>query len=142
VKELKTIPEEIRDGLGIPLKAMYETKNKHIVLAEKEQHILEMQPDFSRLRDSKLFGYAVTAIGDEVDFVSRTLVPHTQSLEDFATGSSHAMLVPFWANRLGKNNFKALQLSSRGGEFQCELQDGTVTLSGEYRLEKEGELLW
>lgn len=141
LEELETIPEAIKDGLRIPLLAMFRTGNKYILQTDNEKSLKEMNPDFGRLRDSDIFGYAVTAKGDSADFVSRTLVPHTKSLEDFATGSSHAMLVPFWANRLKKNHLKALQLSERGGAFQCEMDKSEVKLTGEYFFEMKGELL-
>jgi len=136
VKREIAIPEEISKGLGIPLVAMYETGNKHIILADSEKSIRQMNPNFALLRQSKLFGYAVTAPGEEVDFVSRTLVPHVQQLEDHATGSSHAMLAPFWSVRLKKQEMIAHQLSPRGGAFQILLKNEMVTLSGNVEWEK------
>lgn len=129
------VPQAIRDGLGIPVIAMYETGNKHLVLTESEKQVQTMRPDFGRLRDSSIFGYAVTAPGSRVDFVSRTLVPHVQQLEDYATGSSHAMLSPFWSERLGKTEMIAHQLSSRGGTFQIQLMGPKVRLSGFFERE-------
>jgi len=137
-EELREIPEALKEGLNIPIKAIYKTSNKHILLTDCEDSVRNMDPDFSRLRDCEIFGYAVTAKGDKVDFVSRTLVPHTKQLEDFATGSSHAMLVPFWSKKLNKKVFNSLQLSERGGAFKCALNNGVVELSGEFLVEKEG----
>ncbi|HSI78666.1 MAG TPA: PhzF family phenazine biosynthesis isomerase [Lunatimonas sp.] len=131
IKEVP-IPKAISAGLGISLVAMYETGNKHIILAESESAIRQMVPNFKMLRKSEIFGYAVTASGDEVDFVSRTLVPHVQQLEDHATGSSHAMLAPFWSGRLNKQEMTANQLSPRGGTFRIKLEGGKLTLSGEF----------
>src|SRR5690606_9076094 len=111
------VPDLLPQALGIALKGYFVTSNKHIVLAEREVDIHKMKPDFSLLRTSKTFGYAVTAPGEKVDFVSRTLVPHVQQLEDHATGSSHAALVPFWSKRLNKDRLIAHQLSPRGGKF-------------------------
>ncbi|WP_209331831.1 PhzF family phenazine biosynthesis protein [Lunatimonas salinarum] len=132
------VPEAIRAGLGIPILAMYETGNKHLILTESEHHLRAMQPNFEWLRASEIFGYAVTAPGDKVDFVSRTLVPHVQQLEDYATGSSHAMLSPFWSKRLAKANMTAHQLSSRGGAFHIQVTGSKVRLTGHFRREKEG----
>ncbi|MGB0178260.1 MAG: PhzF family phenazine biosynthesis protein, partial [Owenweeksia sp.] len=84
--------------------------------------------------ESEVFGYVVTAAGNKVDFVSRTLVPHVQQLEDPATGSSHALLTPFWAKRLGKNTLYAHQLSSRGGAFNCTYNDEKVQLNGRFSI--------
>lgn len=130
------IPKAISDGLGISLRAMFETGNKHILLAESESAVRKMVPNFEMLRKSKIFGYAVTAPGDAVDFVSRTLVPHVQQLEDQATGSSHAMLAPFWSDRLNKQNMIANQLSLRGGAFTIRLTAEKLMLSGEFTWEK------
>ncbi|MCC5938168.1 MAG: PhzF family phenazine biosynthesis protein [Lunatimonas sp.] len=131
------VPQAIRDGLGIPVLAMYETGNKHLILTESEQQVQGMQPNFDRLRDSEIFGYAVTAPGSKVDFVSRTFVPHVQQLEDFATGSSHAMLSPFWSQRLEKKDMIAHQLSSRGGVFNIQLLGSKVRLSGYFTREND-----
>ncbi|QDH80136.1 PhzF family phenazine biosynthesis protein [Echinicola soli] len=139
--EVKEIPEQIVEGLGIPLLAMYRTENKYIILAKDGEDIKKMNPDFERLSQCEVFGYAVTAQGADVDFISRTLVPHTLQKEDYATGSSHAMLVPFWAKRFEKNHLQSLQLSKRGGAFSCELDDnGLVTLSGAFLMERAGRI--
>lgn len=135
------IPEVLEAGLGIPVSAYYATTNKHIVLVESEEDLKNMKPDFAKLRELAAFGYAVTAPGDEVDFVSRTLVPHVQQLEDPATGSSHAALAPFWGKKLDKKMMTAHQLSKRGGKFNCELVEDNVILSGQFSILAEGKLM-
>ncbi|GGZ15268.1 isomerase [Echinicola pacifica] len=134
------IPLALREGLGIPLQTMYKTHNKHLIIADSQADIQSIKPDYQRLRDSDLFGYAVTAKGDEVDFVSRTFVPHTWQKEDYATGSSHAILVPYWAKILNKNHLQSLQLSERGGAFDCRMGQGKVFLTGEYTPERPGKV--
>jgi PhzF family phenazine biosynthesis protein len=134
------IPEVIKNGLGINIIGFYQTSDKFIILAENEKAVKNMNPDFAVLRQSPIFGYAVTAKGDTVDFVSRTLVPHVQQLEDHATGSSHAALTPFWANVLEKNKMESLQLSKRGGRFNCWLNKGKVTLAGDFEVIAQGEV--
>jgi len=133
-------PEPIVRGLGIPVLEMYETSNKHLIVTDKESSVQAMKPDFSVLKKSAIFGYAVTAPGEQMDFVSRTLVPHVGQLEDHATGSSHAFLTPYWAEKLNKNNMTAWQLSQRGGYFICELNNENVRLGGEYKRIASGEL--
>ncbi|MDQ3192910.1 MAG: PhzF family phenazine biosynthesis isomerase [Bacteroidota bacterium] len=132
------VPEVLKEGLGIQVIGYFASEDKFIVLAENEKAVKNMKPDFSKLRESKVFGYAVTAKGDDVDFVSRTLVPHVQQLEDHATGSSHAVLTPFWSERLNKKHLKSLQLSSRGGSFICEMNKNSVEISGKYEVLAEG----
>ena len=134
------VPKAIHEGLSIPILEMFETANKHIIVTDNESSVRAMRPNFGKLRKSEIFGYAITAPGDKVDFVSRTLVPHVQQLEDHATGSSHAMLTPYWASKLHKNQLEALQLSARGGHFHCELKDQMVSLSGNYKQIASGQL--
>ena len=95
-------------------------------------------PNSENLRNSV---YSVTALGDEVDFVSRTLIPHVQQLEDPATGSSHAALTPFWRERLKKDRMVAHQLSKRGGKFVCEMENEQVKLTGSFSMLAKGELM-
>ncbi|MBV6641283.1 MAG: PhzF family phenazine biosynthesis protein [Cyclobacteriaceae bacterium] len=133
-------PEAIVKGLGIPITEMYETDNKHLILTENESVLRSMNPDFNMLRQSEIFGYAVTAPGDKTDFVSRTLVPHVGQLEDHATGSSHAFLTPYWAEKLNKNSMTAIQLSKRGGYFECQLDINRVKLTGGYEMIARGEV--
>ncbi|MDZ7846307.1 MAG: PhzF family phenazine biosynthesis isomerase [Owenweeksia sp.] len=104
----KTISPATEKGLGVPIEAFFTTANKQIVLLKDEATLRAMQPDFATLRQSEIFGYTVTAPGDNVDFVSRTIVPHVRQLEDHATGSSHAALTPFWAQRLQKNKCRPI----------------------------------
>ena len=142
IQRIKSInpPAPILNGLGIPILEMYETSNKHLIVTENETTLRNMKPDFNELRKSDIFGYAVTAPGDQSDFVSRTLVPHVGQLEDHATGSSHAFLTPYWAEKLGKKSLRAIQLSKRGGYFECQLEGDLVKLSGGYEKIASGKV--
>lgn len=136
------VPESIREGLGIPVIEMWETTDKHLILTDNEKSVKEMNPDYTTLRKSDIFGYAVTARSDKVDFVSRTLVPHVRQLEDHATGSSHAFLVPFWSDKLGKREMESYQLSPRGGLFKSVFDGKILDLKGRYALEETQTLDW
>ena len=68
----------------------------------------------------------VTAPGDEHDVASRVFVPYLGIDEDPVTGSAHAALVPYWAERLGRNEFTALQASARTGVLHCRLEGDRV----------------
>ena len=60
--------------------------------------------------------------------------------EDPVTGSSHCVLVPYWARRLGRNTLHARQLSKRGGELFCELKGGRVLIAGKAVKVIEGRM--
>lgn len=133
-------PAGLAEALGVEVHDYFSTSNKDIVLLKTEDDVRNMKPDFQALAKLEAFGYAVTAPGKEVDFVSRTLVPKVQQLEDHATGSSHAMLTPFWGERLLKKSMHSLQLSPRGGVFTCEIHMNQVLLKGQGKLWATGQI--
>jgi predicted PhzF superfamily epimerase YddE/YHI9 len=91
-----------------------------------------------------IFGVSVTAPGTgddaDVDFVSRYFAPARGVPEDPVTGSAHCRLVPLWAERLGKRELTARQVSARGGELTCRLEGERVRLVGDAVLVLTGTL--
>jgi predicted PhzF superfamily epimerase YddE/YHI9 len=75
----------------------------------------------------------VTAPGREHAVVSRVFASYHGIDEDPVTGSAHAALVPFWAKRLGRSEFTALQASKRSGLLHCRLCGDRVILGGHCR---------
>ena len=72
-----------------------------------------------------------TAPGDGGhDVVSRVFAPGAGIDEDPVTGSAHAILTPYWAERLGRERFSAYQASARGGVLDCRLAGERVVLGG------------
>lgn len=142
VLESLPVDELLINGLGIPITGYWRTDNKDLVLTESQADIEAMKPDFALLRKRKTFGYTITAPGNEVDFVNRTLVPHVQQLEDPATGSSHAILVPFWHQKSGLTSLQSEQLSSRKGKFSCSYKpdQNIVQLTGHYSVLASGNI--
>jgi predicted PhzF superfamily epimerase YddE/YHI9 len=101
-----------------------------LVSLKSEIQIINLKPDFSKLKEINARGLIVTAPGDNCDFVSRCFFPSTGVDEDPVTGSAHTSLVPFWAEITGEKKFKAKQLSSRGGKLICELEGSRVLIGG------------
>ena len=101
-----------------------------IVLLSDEAAVRAVQPDFRALAALNLFLGIVTAPGDEQIIASRVFCPSVGIDEDPVTGAAHAALVPFWAERLGRTHFTALQASKRSGILHCELRDDRVILGG------------
>ena len=100
-----------------------------IVSVDSEAEVRAVSPDFAAL--GRIHRMAiVTAPGDEQDIASRVFVPYAGIDEDPVTGSAHAALVPYWAERLGRNRFTALQASKRTGLLDCELRGDRVILGG------------
>lgn len=101
---------------------------------ESKREVLELRPDMGRLAAVRTeCGVIVTAPGARHDFVSRFFAPRAGVPEDPVTGSAHCTLVPYWAERLGKCELTAHQVSRRGGELWCRLDAsrGRVHMGGE-----------
>jgi len=121
---------EILGTPGGELFLSYEgTEATAIVRLDGEAEVRACRPDMSRLREVDLM-VIVTAPGDEHDVVSRVFVPAWGVDEDPVTGSAHAALAPFWAERLGRESFTAFQASRRGGLLQCRIDGERVILGG------------
>lgn len=113
-----------------------------MVLIEDEKTLAELEPDVNLLRQiDHVFGFIITAKGDECDFVSRFFVPNAGIIEDPVTGSSHTTLIPFWSDRLSKKELTAKQLSKRGGTLLCKDKGSRVEISGKAVTHMIGEIL-
>lgn len=105
-----------------------------LVELESVGELLAIAPDLEVLRQQPEGGLIVTAKGDDCDFVSRFFAPNYGIDEDDVTGSAHCSLAPFWAEKLGKTELLAHQLSERGGEIHCTLKGDRVLLKGQAKL--------
>ena len=112
----------------------------YFVVYESESDIRDISPDFFALSKMDTVGVIVTAPGDNSDFVSRFFAPGAGIPEDPVTGSAHCNLIPYWAEKLGKDELHAYQLSSRKGEIWCELQGDRVLISGKAVTYLKGEI--
>lgn len=100
------------------------------VVLKNEQAVLDFIPDLPKITQLNPCGLVITAKGDEHDFVSRYFVPHAGIPEDPVTGSIHATLAPYWAEKFGRNRLAAFQRSKRGGHLLCELLGDRVLITG------------
>lgn len=94
-----------------------------------------LSPDFGLLREVGNHLVIVTAPGAAVadhgyDVVSRVFAAGAGIDEDPVTGSAHAMLTPYWVERLGRTSFRAFQASPRGGTVDCRLEADRAVLGG------------
>ena len=100
-----------------------------IVLLADEAAVRAVAPDFPALRTIDRL-VIVTAPGRDTAVASRVFAAYHGIDEDPVTGAAHAALVPFWAARLGRDRFTALQASKRSGHLDCELRGDRVILGG------------
>ena len=95
-----------------------------------EAEVRALEPDQALLARLECRGVIATAPGEQHDFVSRFFAPRVGVPEDPVTGSAHCKLVPYWAQRLGKNRMNARQVSRRGGELRLALRGDRVQMAG------------
>lgn len=133
------IPDGLVEAIGKAPQEVFKARDYFLVY-ETEQEIAEIAPNFSKLLEIDAHGFIVTARGDSADFVSRFFAPEVGVFEDPVTGSSHCNLIPFWAERLGKNELFARQISERGGELFCKLEGDRVKIGGNAVLYLKGEI--
>ena len=100
-----------------------------IIELADEAAVRAVAPDFAALKNVPRMA-VVTARGDREDIASRVFVPYLGIDEDPVTGSAHAALVPYWAERLGRTEFTALQASKRTGILNCRLDGDRAVLGG------------
>lgn len=129
--ELKpvAVTDEMTEAMGVrPLEA-YMGRDLLCIL-ESEDQVRSLNPNQAKINLLDGLLLHVTAQGKEYDCVSRSFAPKCNVPEDPVCGSGHCHIIPFWANRLGKNNLVAYQASQRGGTLYCEYQGVRVKLSG------------
>jgi PhzF family phenazine biosynthesis protein len=123
-----SLPEYGR-ALGIePLEVL--SARDHLALYADEEDVAALEPDMELVAGLPTFAVMATAPGSDVDFVSRFFAPKAGIPEDPVTGSAHCTLTPYWAERLGKTELRARQISPRGGELRCKLDGDRVLIGG------------
>ena len=112
-----------------------------------EEAVKNCNPDFSLMK-KHIDKMIITAPGnkllhgmpEQVDFVSRFFAPGAGVNEDPVTGSAHAQLIPFWSEKLGKQQMYALQVSKRSGQLWCEQKGNRVLIKGKAVFYMKGEI--
>lgn len=140
IKKIDT-PAIITEALGLMPAETWLGREDYLVLVENQLQVTGVQPDFRLLAQLKSRGVIVTAAGNDTDFVSRCFFPAFGIDEDPVTGSAHTTLTPFWAEKLGKTDFTARQLSRRGGFLKCSLRGNRTLISGQAVTFMEGSFV-
>ncbi len=140
----KLIPVEVTDkmtkALGVRPSAAFLDRDLLMVL-DSEKDVLDLKPDFAALGELEGLCIAVTSKGSKYDCVSRVFAPEINIPEDPVTGSTHCMIAPYWAERLGKSSVTAFQASERTGVLYTEVFDERVNISGRAVLFGVSEIL-
>lgn len=134
-------PVGLLSALGLKTGLVMKSRD-YLVVVDRAKQVRALSPDISALAKLEAGnGTIVTAPGErDVDYVCRIFLPSIGIDEDPATGSIHCILAPYWAKRLGKDTFRAQQLSARGGSAQCRISGDRVKITGRARLYLHGTL--
>lgn len=122
-------PEAVAAALGARPVEVLAARDGFAVF-ESEAEVRALTPDMARVAALDCMGVIATAPGKDADFVSRYFAPAAGVPEDPVTGSAHCTLIPYWADRLGKTDMFARQVSARGGEIYCRHEGARVRIGG------------
>lgn len=128
-------------GIGDPVETLWHDKGYAVVVVADEAAVRAVRPDDRALTAEGPIVAIVTARGDATDIVSRAFTPYFDISEDPVTGAAHAVVVPYWAEKLGRDRFTAYQASKRGGLLSCALEGDRVVLGGACVTVIEGTFL-
>ena len=135
------LPVIIQKGIDRQPKEILKARD-YVLVFDKEEDIRNIKLDRQILDQINLDpgGIIITARGNEVDFVSRFFTTQSTLFEDPVTGSAHCSLIPYWSNKLDKQELTALQLSDRIGRLKCINAGDHVLISGEAKTYLIGKI--
>jgi PhzF family phenazine biosynthesis protein len=139
-QKVDNIPLALLNGLSITPVNVLLNSQAYFVVYEKENDVLSVKQNSELLKQLAPYDVVVTAQSNEYDFVSRYFWPANGGDEDPVTGSIHAGLAPYWANKLKKCQLVAYQASKRGGKLMCIVEDDKVYISGKAVQYLEGTI--
>jgi PhzF family phenazine biosynthesis protein len=113
------MPLGLSDALGGVPKEVFCCERDFVAVFGSEEAVRNLAPDMDALTKLERDGVIATARSRDADFVSRYFGPRVGIPEDPVTGSAHCALIPYWAERLAKQEMFAKQISKRGGELHC-----------------------
>ena len=133
------VTDEMTDAIGVRPKEAYMGRDLLCVF-DDEDIIRNLSPDMDKVKTLDGLLLHVTAPGKVCDSVSRSFAPKLNVIEDPVCGSGHCHIVPYWVEKLGKDNIIAYQASNRGGTLYCRMAGEKVYMAGKAALYSECEL--
>lgn len=127
-------PEAVDIDLSkiVSIKPKYIGVGQNCIFAEfTEEQLLSLKPNLDELAKLDYRALIATARSEKYDFGSRYFAPKVGIPEDPVCASAHCRLIPYWAEKLGKDEMTAYQASARGGLIKCKITPNRVLISGE-----------
>ena len=137
-------PTELLEVINADVNYVGRSSFDYLVEVPSENDVRNLDAhDFAVLTQLDSRGIIVTASSDSdsFDFVSRFFGSGVGIVEDPVTGSAHCALGPYWAEKLGKSDLMAFQVSARGGQIGIRMKRDRVLLIGQAVTVMQGELL-
>ncbi|MBD5542867.1 MAG: PhzF family phenazine biosynthesis protein [Lachnospiraceae bacterium] len=134
------VTDKMTQAIGARPIAAYMDRDLLLVV-DSEETVRGLNPNHILMKDLEGLCVAVTAKGKDYDCVSRVFAPDLNVLEDPVTGSTHCMIIPYWAKELNKKSITAFQASERTGVLYGELKNDRVKISGKAILFGISEIL-
>ncbi|MEM8862687.1 MAG: PhzF family phenazine biosynthesis protein [Chloroflexota bacterium] len=128
------------------MQARFDQEFDIIFELESEQELRQSNPDMAQIANLGSRGVCITCKADpdtegNPDFISRFFAPNVGINEDPVTGSAHCYLTKYWAEKLGKNNLIAHQVSQRGGTLKVTWDGERTKIAGRAVTIFKGSLL-
>ena len=136
-------PRFLAEALGAVVLSCGQTPFDLLAEVKDEATLRGLRPDMRALMSLGGRGVIVTCPSADpaFHFVSRFFAPGAGIDEDPATGSAHCALAPFWAERFGRAEMHARQLSPRGAEIHVALAGDRVRISGQAVTVLRGQIV-
>jgi predicted PhzF superfamily epimerase YddE/YHI9 len=122
---------DVARGLKAKPSETYVTPFGYVTIFDSAAEIAAIDPDMAQLAGLDRSAVIATAPGKDSDIVIRVFAPAVGLPEDPVCGTAHRIIVPYWAQRLGKSEIHSRQLSKRGGDLWCTLRGENVEIAGE-----------
>lgn len=141
VKKIDFTPEFL--NLNLPKPSFFGIAENCLLASFKNaEDIINSKPNLEYLTKLPYRALIVTSPShlNSFDFNSRYFAPSVGIDEDPVCASAHCRLIPYWAEKLNKNNLKAFQASERTGILLCKNLEDRVLISGEAVTVFKGDL--
>jgi PhzF family phenazine biosynthesis protein len=130
-------------SLGVDILTCEHNQDNYLVEVKDFDTLTACAPAFKKLAKIDAQGVIITTnknVPAGYDFASRYFAPALGINEDPVTGSAHCFLAPYWAKKLGKTTFRALQASKGQGILGITLKGERVLICGNAVTTLKGDL--
>jgi len=140
----KAKPPAALKALNVDILACERNRDNYLVEVTDFAALTACKPNFKKLAKMDMQGVIVTTATGIAgyDFASRYFAPNCGIDEDPVTGSAHCFLAPYWAKKLSKLRFHALQASKGEGILDVTIKGQRVLIAGNAVTTLKGQLQW